>query len=172
MDLALFTSCRYLNDETYQGGFERGDVDGLYCAMKSDYAAWVSGFAPLVVGLDEPPVVKEFTGMLTNMKPQIALAVAKTIFESDMRNILCDVKTSCSIIQTTKDIAVPMSVPYYMQCNLGGKLNTVDILDNNGHLPQLTSPGLLLQALKKVIRDCDTLSGDSEALLEPTSVKI
>jgi pimeloyl-ACP methyl ester carboxylesterase len=119
--------------------------------MKSDYAAWVSGFAPLAVGVDEPSVVKEFSRTMMNMRPEIALAVARTIFESDMRSILSDVKTPCSIIQTAKDIVVPMAVPYHMQGSLGGKMNSVDLLDEDGHLPQLTHPGLLLQAFKRVL---------------------
>lgn len=147
----LCASPRYLNDGSYHGGFERGEVDSFYCAMKSHYAAWVSGFAPLAVGVDEPSVVKEFSRTMTNMKPEIAFAVARTIFESDMRSILCDVKTPCSIIQTTKDIVVPMAVPQYMQANLGGKMISLHIIDVEGHLPQLTSPGSLLQALKQVL---------------------
>jgi len=159
--ILLCASPRYLNDESYQGGLERGEVDSLYCAMESDYAAWVSGFAPLAVGVDEPSAVKEFSRTMMNMRPEIALAAARTIFESDMRSILCDVKTPCSIIQTAKDIVVPMAVPYYMKENLGGKMNSVEILDAEGHLPQLTAQGLLLQAFKQVLEG-------SKVELEPT----
>nr|ABR17129.1 unknown [Picea sitchensis] len=149
--ILLCASPRYLNDESYHGGFERGQVDILYCAMKSDYAEWVSGFAPLAVGVDAPSVVQEFSRTMMNMKPEIAVAVASTIFESDMRSILCDVMTPVSIIQTARDIVVPMTVPYHMQGILGGKTNSVDILDVDGHLPHLTSPGLLLQAFKQIL---------------------
>lgn len=149
--ILLCASPRYLNDESYHGGFERGEVDRLYFAMKSDYAAWVLGFAPLAVGADEPSAVKEFSRTMMNMRPEIAFAVARTIFESDMRSILCDVKTPVSIIQTAKDIAVPMAVSHYMQESLGGNMNSVDILDADGHLPQLTSPALLLQAFKQIL---------------------
>lgn len=159
--ILLCASPRYLNDESYHGGFERGEVDSFYCAMKSDYGGWVSGFAPLAVGIDEPSAVEEFRRTMMNMKPEIAVAVATTIFESDMRNILCDVKTPCSIIQTAKDIVVPMAVAYHMQENLGGKMNSVNILDAEGHLPQLTAKGLLLQALKQVLEG-------SKMELEPT----
>lgn len=110
----------YLNDESYHGGFERGEVDSFYCGTKSDYRGWVSGFAPLAVGIDKPSAVEEFRRTMMNMKPEIAVAVAKTIFQSDVRNILCDVKTPCSIIQTAKDIVVPITVTYHMQENLGG----------------------------------------------------
>ena len=129
--------------------------------MKSDYSAWVSGFAPLAVGVDDSSGVKEFSRTMMNMKPEIALAAARTIFESDMRSILCDVKTPCSIIQTSKDIVVPMAVPYDMQRSLGGKMNSVTILDAEGHLPQLTAHGLLLLALKHVLEG-------SNVELEPT----
>nr|ABK22456.1 unknown [Picea sitchensis] len=159
--ILLCASPRYLNEESYHGGFERGEVDSLYYALKSHYAAWASGFAPLAVGVDEPSVVEEFRRTMMNMKPEIALAVAKTIFESDMRSILCDVKTPCSIIQTAKDIVVPMAVPYHMQGNLGGKMNSVIILDAEGHLPQLTAQDLLLQAVKLILEG-------SKMVLEPT----
>eukprot|EP01018_Ginkgo_biloba_P021130 Gb_15091 [translate_table: standard] len=158
--ILLGASPRYLNDENYEGGFERGDIDELLSRMKSDYGAWVSGFAPLVVRVDEPSVVKEFSRTMLSMKPDIAFTIAKTIFESDMRSILGEVKTPCAIIQTTKDKAVPMGVAYYLQCHLGGK-TSIEILETDGHLPQLTAPDLLLQVLavfgghvKKIMLQC------------------
>lgn len=149
--LLLCGSPRYLNDEPYEGGFERGDIDGIFSAMKSNYSAWVSGFVPLLIGVDEPSLVKEFSSKMLNMKPEIALVVAKTIFQSDVRNVLCYVKTPCNIIQTRKDIAVPLSVPYYMQCNLGGEKNSLHMLDTDGHLPQLTSPGMLAKLFTQLL---------------------
>eukprot|EP00253_Pinus_taeda_P016305 PITA_16305 len=149
--ILLCASPRYLNDGSYEGGFERGDIDGIFSAMKSNYSAWVSGFVPLLIGVDEPSLVKKFTRKMMNMKPEIALVAAKTIFQSDVRNILCDVKTPCTIIQTTKDIAVPLSVPYYMQCNLGGEKNSVHILDTDGHVPQLTSPAMLAKLFTELL---------------------
>nr|ACN40675.1 unknown [Picea sitchensis] len=149
--ILLCASPRYLNNESYEGGFERGDIDGIFSAIKSNYSAWVSGFVPLLIGVDEPSLVKEFSKKLMNMKPEIALVVAKAIFQSDVRNILCDVKTPCSIIQTRKDIAVPLSVPYYMQRNLGGEKNSVHILDTDGHIPQLTSPSMFAKLLTQIL---------------------
>lgn len=133
----------------------------VFHPLKSDYAAWASGFASLAVGIDEPFVVEEFRRTMMNMKPEIALAVAKTIFESDMRSILWEMKTPYSIIQTAKDIVVPMAVLYHMQGSLGGKMNSVIVLDAEGHLPQLIAQGLLLQALKLILEG-------SKMVLEPT----
>ncbi|GLJ04918.1 hypothetical protein SUGI_0006450 [Cryptomeria japonica] len=151
----LCASPRYLNDESYQGGFEQGDIDVILSRIKTDYVAWVSSFASQVVGVDDPYIVKEYITTIKNMKPEIALAVAKTIFESDLRSILCEVKSPCSIIQTRKDIAVPTAIPYYMQGSLGGDMNTVYVLDIDGHLPQLTSPEMLVQVFVQVF-GCST----------------
>ena len=85
------------------------------------------------------------------MKPEISFRVAKSIFECDLRSILSDVKTPCSIIQTRKDVVVPLSVPYYMQHNLGGENNSVHVLDINGHLPQITSAHLLAKLLTRLL---------------------
>ncbi|KAH9327358.1 hypothetical protein KI387_007536, partial [Taxus chinensis] len=116
----LCASPRYLNDESYEGGFEREDIEGIFGSIKYDYKAWVANFAAQVVGVDDPRLVKEYSTTLGNMKPEITLAIAKTIFESDKRSMLSEVKTPCSIIQTKNDVVVPMVVPYYMQGRLGG----------------------------------------------------
>ena len=42
-------SPRYLNDTPYIGGFDRADLDSLYAAMSSNFYAWASGFAPLMM---------------------------------------------------------------------------------------------------------------------------
>eukprot|EP01018_Ginkgo_biloba_P021129 Gb_10937 [translate_table: standard] len=144
--ILLCASPRYLNDESYEGGFERGDIDELLSRMKSDYGAWASGFAPLAVGVDEPSLVEEFSRTMLSMKPDIAFTIIKTAFDSDMRSILGEVKTPCSIIQTTKDTGVPMGVAHYLQCHLGGT-TSIEILETDGHLPHMTSPDLFLQVL-------------------------
>ncbi|XP_065617465.1 probable esterase KAI2 [Quercus suber] len=48
----ISASPRYLNDVDYYGGFEQEDLDQLFEAMRSNYKAWCSGFAPLAVGGD------------------------------------------------------------------------------------------------------------------------
>jgi len=150
--ILLCGSPRYLNGESYEGGFERGAIDGIFDAVKSNYSAWASGFASLLIGVDEPSVVEEFSGRMMSIKPEIALVVAKSIFESDMRSILCDVKIPCSIIQTRTDVAVPLAVPYHIQRYLGGgERNSVHILDTDGHLPQLTSPHMLAELFTQIL---------------------
>ncbi|KAH9324521.1 hypothetical protein KI387_004699 [Taxus chinensis] len=143
-------SPRYLDDDGYEGGFKREDINQLFLAIESNYEAWVSGFAPLALGADVPAAIREFSRTLFNMRPDISLWVARTVFESDVRGILGHVKTPCHVIQGNKDIAVPLSVADYLRTHLGGK-SWVKIFQTEGHLPQLTAPALINQALKTAL---------------------
>ena len=58
------------------------------------------GFAPLAVRADVSAAVKEFTR---------TLFVSRTMFNDDLRGVLGLVKVPCSIMQTTKDVSVPVS---------------------------------------------------------------
>ncbi|PWA58362.1 D14 [Artemisia annua] len=143
-------SPRFLNDEGYHGGFEEGDIEKVFVAMKENYEAWVCGFAPLAIGADVPVAVQEFSRTLFNMRPDISLFVSQTVFSSDLRDILGLVKAPCWIIQTAKDASVPTSVAAYLRDNLGGR-NQVVMLNVEGHMPHLSAPVLLAQHLNRAI---------------------
>ncbi|KAJ7521319.1 hypothetical protein O6H91_19G047800 [Diphasiastrum complanatum] len=147
--ITISASPRYLNDINYFGGFEQDDLNQLFGAMQSNFKAWVSGFAPLAVGDDLDSVaVQEFSRTLFNIRPDIALSVAKTIFQSDLRCILPQVSVPCHILQSSKDLAVPVVVSDYLSSSLGGK-NIVEVLPTEGHLPQLSSPDIVIPVLKR-----------------------
>lgn len=147
--ILVSASPRYLNDVNYFGGFEQEDLDQLFQAMRSNYQAWVSGFAPLAVGDDmDSFAVQEFSRTLFSVRPDIACAVAKVIFESDVRGILPYVTVPCHILQSTKDLAVPVVVSDYLHSNLGSK-SIVEILQTEGHLPQLSCPNVMIPALRR-----------------------
>ncbi|KAK1586369.1 hypothetical protein Q3G72_001910 [Acer saccharum] len=145
-------SPRYLNDVDYYGGFEQEELDQLFDAMRSNYKAWCSGFAPLAVGGDmESVAVQEFSRTLFNMRPDIALSVAQIIFQSDMRHVLRLVTVPCHIIQSMKDLAVPVVISEYLHQHLGGD-SIVEVMQSEGHLPQLSSPDNAIPVLLRHIR--------------------
>ncbi|KAL3525629.1 hypothetical protein ACH5RR_014001 [Cinchona calisaya] len=145
-------SPRYLNDVDYYGGFEQEDLDQLFEAMKSNYKAWCHGFAPLAVGGDMDSVaVQEFSRTLFNMRPDIALSVAQNIFCSDLRHLLAHVNVPCHIIQSMKDLAVPVVVSEYLHQNLGCE-SVVEVMSTDGHLPQLSSPDVVIPVLLRHVR--------------------
>ncbi|EEF37469.1 probable esterase KAI2 [Ricinus communis] len=144
---------RLLNAEDYYGGFNQEDVDQIFEGVKSNYKAWCSGFAPLVVSGDlESLAVQEFTRTLFNMRPDIALSLAQVIFLTDMRDVLPSVTVPCHILQSMKDMAVPMMVSEYLHQNLGSR-SIIEVMPTSGHLPQLSSPDIVIPVILKHLTD-------------------
>lgn len=132
-------SPRYLNDEGYQGGFAQSDLDVLFQSMTTNYYSWVSGFSAVVMrNTDKPELGNELAGTLSRLQPDIALSVAKVIFNSDCRAELSKLKTNVLIIQSKNDVAVPDSVADYLHSQLpNSKLVKIDA---EGHFPHLSAP--------------------------------
>ncbi|XP_068649221.1 strigolactone esterase D14-like [Aristolochia californica] len=148
--ILLGGSPRYLNAKNYVGGFDRSDINALFHDIKRNFSSWASGFAPKAIGVNDTKSVQEFRSSLDKMNPRIALDAAETVFRSDLRKILKQVKVPCTIIQSAKDFVVPKSVASYMASKLGSR-SKVRILNAHGHLPQLTAYPLLLKVLKDVV---------------------
>lgn len=144
----LGASPRYLNDAAveYIGGFEQADLDALYAAMSSNYYAWVNGFAPLAMGNpDRPELAIEFARTLSAIRPDIAQAVARMIFQSDYRTELPKLTVPAVILQSNDDIAVPLSVGQYMADQIP-QSRLVNI-NSTGHLPHLSAPDEVTKTL-------------------------
>ncbi len=139
-------SPRYLNDRNYIGGFERSDLDALYAAMSSNYYSWASGFAPLIMGNpDRPELSAEFARTLTAIRPDIAQAVAKVIFESDHRQELPRLQVPTLILQPSNDPAVPPEVGRYMADKISH--SEFMLIESEGHLPHMSAPDLVTKAI-------------------------
>uniref|UniRef100_A0A3Q7FKF0 AB hydrolase-1 domain-containing protein n=1 Tax=Solanum lycopersicum TaxID=4081 RepID=A0A3Q7FKF0_SOLLC len=108
--------------------------------MESNYKSWIDGFAPLVISGDMDSVAfQEFSRTLFNVRQDISLSVFRTIFTFDLRYFLCRVTVPCHIIQSSKDLAVPVAVSEYIHRNLSGR-SIVKVISTEGHLPQLSAP--------------------------------
>ncbi|HAG83816.1 MAG TPA: alpha/beta hydrolase [Cyanobacteria bacterium UBA11162] len=139
-------SPRYLDDVGYVGGFSQSDLDALYAGMKSNYYAWASGFAPLAMGNPErPELAVEFAKTLSLIRPDIALAVAKVIFQSDHRAELPRLRVPTLILQSNEDIAVPLAVGKYMAEQIPNS-HLINI-PARGHLPHLSAPDVVTNAI-------------------------
>jgi sigma-B regulation protein RsbQ len=145
-------SPRYLNDETeqYIGGFNQPALDGMYEAMTTNYYAWASGFSAIAMeNPDKPELGAQFANTLSAIRPDIALAVAKVIFESDVRKEISKLQKETLLLQTQHDIAVPGEVAVYLNENIGG--STLQYLDATGHFPHISAPDQVIKALKSFI---------------------
>lgn len=148
----LGASPRYVNepDTNYIGGFEQSDLDALYAAMSTNYYAWVSGFAPIAMGNPEKPELAiEFANTLAAIRPDIAQAVARVIFQSDHRTELPKLKVPAVILQSNNDVAVPLVVGEY----LAKKLPQSKLININaqGHLPHISAPEVVTNTIAKCL---------------------
>ncbi|XVF75996.1 hypothetical protein PTKIN_Ptkin13bG0232100 [Pterospermum kingtungense] len=150
--ILLGGSPRYINDEGYDGGFERSDINDIYQSIDKNSGLRIKDFAPKAVGVNNTATIAEFENSLRRMKPGIALSAGKTVFSSDLRKKLPKVVVPCTIIQSKKDYVVPVSVAYYMKSKLGGPPAQVKILDTQGHFPHLTAYNLLFKVLKEALQ--------------------
>lgn len=155
-------SPRYLNDSGYEGGFEQQQLDALYATMAANFHTWAGGFAQLVANMPEQPELSvEFARTLSSMRPDIALATARVIFESDFRAQLPQLQTPTLILQSGDDIAVPDSVGLYMAQRI--PLAQLARIDARGHLPHLSAPLDVTQAIRDFLADrpprqCESLA--------------
>jgi sigma-B regulation protein RsbQ len=143
-------SPRYLNDVGYVGGFEQSELDALFESMSTNYYAWASGLAPLVMGNpDKPELAQEFANTLIAIRPDIAQAVARVIFQSDHRAELPRLKIPTVVLQASDDIAVPPEVGQYLVDHIPySKLMNIDA---TGHLPHLSAPDVVTNAIAQCL---------------------
>ena len=143
-------SPRYLNDVGYVGGFDQSELDALFESMSTNYYAWASGLAPLVMGNpDKPELAQEFANTLIAIRPDIAQAVARVIFQSDHRAELPRLKVPTVVLQASDDIAVPPEVGQYLADHIPySKLMNIDA---TGHLPHLSAPGVVTNAIAQCL---------------------
>ncbi|XP_077225566.1 putative esterase KAI2 [Tasmannia lanceolata] len=148
--ILLGASPRYLNSEDYEGGLDRSVVEDILSNIESNFQTWCLSFSAVAMGVNDPLSIDKFGKSLQKMRPDIALLVGKNIFLGDHRDVLEKVEVPCTIIQTTNDVVVPISVSHYMKSKIKGK-TSIEIIEADGHFPQLTAHQLLIDALDRVL---------------------
>jgi len=141
-------SPRYLNDGAYVGGFDAAAIQSMLGAMQSDYHTWATGFSKLVAANpDHPELADTFSNYLRSMRPDIAHATLKTIFNSDMRGILAQILPPTLVVQADEDVAVPREVGEYLASHIPrAELCEIGF---TGHLPHMLDP----EAIGNLIED-------------------
>ena len=152
--ILIGASPRYLNDEKngYVGGFTQPVLDSMYEAMTANYYAWVSGFSGMAMAnADRPELGEYFAGTLLDIRPDIALSVSKTIFESDVRAELQKLDKPVLLLQSQHDIAVPDAVAIYLNEQIKG--SQVVILDAEGHFPHICAADQVVSAAQSFLKN-------------------
>ena len=140
-------SPRYINDETYTGGFSEPQINELLEFLDSNHMGWSQAMAPVIVGnSDRPELGEELTNSFCRTDPDIAKRFAKATFLSDNREDLRNVRTPSLILQCSEDLIAPMEVGQYVHDNI--KDSELTVLKATGHCPNLSAPEETIAAIK------------------------
>lgn len=143
----ISASPRYLDDGNYHGGFTQPDIDSLYEEASQRYEDWAEGFARQMMGApDQPALAQRFAEDLKSIPPEQALTVLCSILQSDHRQELPKLTVPTLLINSSKDLAVPLSVAHYMQRHI--PRSQLRVVEGEGHLPHLSAPDQILAALR------------------------
>lgn len=154
--ILLGSSASYINDETtgYVGGFNKENVEGLLQAMQENYTVWANGFAPLMVGAPNPYLSNlDFTDCLLKLRPDVAHAILKAAFLSDHRTDVDQLDTPLYVLQTQSDNAVPSVTAQWLAQH--GKAQKFLQIATQGHLPHITAPTLVNEAIIDCLKSYD-----------------
>jgi len=143
-------SARYINDDNYEGGFERSDIDGLLESIEQNYQYWSESMAPAIMGRpDLPHTGQELTERFCEQQPEVAYAFAKATFLSDNRADLANIVTPTLVLQCSDDIIAPEAVGKFLAENLPNA--TYRKLEARGHCPNLSAPEETAAAIREYL---------------------
>jgi sigma-B regulation protein RsbQ len=143
-------SPRYIDDDSYVGGFTREDIEGLLETMDTDYLGWSSQMAPMIMGNGERPQLgEELTASFCRTDPDIARDFARLTFLSDNRADLDELQVRSLILQCTDDIIAPRPVGEYVHEHLPG--SEFVLLEATGHCPNLSAPEATIAAIRAFV---------------------
>jgi sigma-B regulation protein RsbQ len=140
----------YINDDGYEGGFTREDIDDLLLSMDSNYLGWSSSMAPAIMGAPEQPQLgSELTASFCRTDPDIARHFAKVTFLSDHRDDLHRSTVPALILQCSDDIIAPLAVGKFMQEHL--PVAELVVIENVGHCPHMSAPTASSAAIERFL---------------------
>lgn len=140
-------SPRYINEGEYQGGFTQESIDGLLATLDSDYLAWSTVMAPVIMGNPaRPELGQELAHSFCRSNIAVAKDFARITFLSDNREDLKKLKTEALILQCSEDVIAPEAVGQYVHQQLPN--STLMVLNATGHCPNLSAPAETIAAIK------------------------
>jgi sigma-B regulation protein RsbQ len=137
----------YVNDQVYNGGFAREEIEGLLDFLESNYLGWSSTMAPAIIGNPERPELgEELTNSFCRTDPDIAKQFARVTFFSDNRADLPQVRIPTLILQCAEDVIAPTAVGHYLNQQIEG--SQLVLMEARGHCPHLSAPEETIAAMR------------------------
>jgi sigma-B regulation protein RsbQ len=149
--ILLSPSPCYINQEDYEGGFSKQDIEQMIEAVESNYLGWVSSITPVITGnADRPELAEELSNRFCRNNPDIAKHFARVTFLSDNRKDLPELSKKTLILQVTDDVIAPVSVGEYMHKTIPD--NRLEMIEANGHCPHLSHPADTIRIMKSFLQ--------------------
>ncbi|WP_235506534.1 alpha/beta fold hydrolase [Altererythrobacter sp. Root672] len=143
-------SARYLDDDSYHGGFSRAQIDELLEFLAENHLGWSAAMGPAIMGNpDRPELGERLTSSFCHTDPKIAREFARVTFLSDNRDDLPAIKARTLVLQCREDIIAPSTVGEYVHSRIPG--STYVLLDATGHCPNLSAPEEVTAAIRAFV---------------------
>jgi sigma-B regulation protein RsbQ len=145
-------SPRYINDETYYGGFDEADINELLESLDSNYLGWSSAITPVIMGnADKPELSNELANSFSQSDPEIAKHFANVTFLGDNRKDLLKLTTRTLILQCASDVIAPEAVGKYV--NEHAQNSTILFMEATGHCPHMSAPKETVELVTKFLEN-------------------
>lgn len=143
-------SPRYIDDEDYQGGFSREQIEELLEFLADNHLGWSAAMAPTIMGNpDRPELSARLENSFCSTDPEIAREFARVTFLSDNREDLGSVEVHTLVLQCSNDIIAPVEVGEYVHARLPNSV--FRLLQATGHCPNLSAPGEVTAAIRDFV---------------------
>jgi sigma-B regulation protein RsbQ len=143
-------SPRYLNDDSYIGGFTREQVDELLEFLADNHLGWSAAMAPAIMGnADRPELGERLTHSFCATDPEIARDFARVTFLSDNRDDLARISARTLVLQCSEDIIAPTCVGEYVHRRVAD--SQFMLLNATGHCPNLSAPEEVTAAIRAFV---------------------
>jgi sigma-B regulation protein RsbQ len=144
-------SARYIDDDDYQGGFQREEIEQLLQFLDENHMGWSVAMAPTIMGNpDRAELADELTNSFCKTDPEIARRFARVTFLSDNRRDLSRITAIPSLVlQCSSDVIAPESVGRYIHQQLPS--SRLVVMNATGHCPNLSAPEETIEAIRDFV---------------------
>jgi sigma-B regulation protein RsbQ len=150
--IMIGASPRYLNDGAYEGGFEPKDVEDFLGLMELDFQGWARALAPRVMDQpDNPALTQELVFSFSRENAELTRRFAEATFMSDHRAELSECKVPTAILQAKADVVVPLAAARFLADHIPHA--RLEVMDVRGHYPQLSAPGVVVEAIERFLAE-------------------
>jgi sigma-B regulation protein RsbQ len=146
--ILIAASPRYIDEPpSYVGGSRPEDVDAVLQLMADNFLGWTSQFA--AIAARHPVVERELEQIFRGNQQGHLLEFAEAVLRSDFRTELSQLTVPSLVMASARDDMVPVQVGEYLHQHLAR--SSYVCLDTTGHLPQMTHPALVEDAIRAYV---------------------